>query len=601
MPERAFTHMWIGARISGVGTVLLACLVGAATGCGEVTKSTDSEATGEAGADGTLSGNDAGDTSDSSTGTGIGGAGGADATSTTGAGGVTLLDCEPGIAATSQVPRLLNREYDNILHDVLGVSGVEANEGRPPSSLLNDDFDGPMNHYAWDAYQNAADVVAAEVMASDNRSRFMSCDPTTDDGCYEDTIRSFGRKMFRRPLTDEEVARFLEFTEADANWTPDEISEAILYGFLLAPSFLMVPELNPELEGDAFRLSSYEMATRLSLMLWGSVPDDELNEAADQDMLATKEQILAQAERMIQVRGSAGPQVAAAHAAYLEMSASTSHWWKVIHDPEIFPDYTDDTQLAFQGEVDAFFEEVAFEGGTFEDIYLSNVAFVNRDSAAIYGLDPSDYDAELSLVELDASERPGIFTRGGFLSSFSSYDATSPIQRGAFLAVNVLGVNPGVPEPNAVVEPTPPVDYATRREQIEALTQEQPECAGCHLIINGPGFVLENFDAVGAWQTVDRYGGPIDTTANVTFADGSVRTISSPLELMEAIAEDPKARLVYAAKLVSFFTRRAPNVNDACLVNDVTSKLLEDRDYTMLDLIVDLTQADSFRLRTAEQ
>lgn len=104
---------------------------------------------------------------------------------------------------------------------------------------------------------------------------------------------------------------------------------------------------------------------------------------------------------------------------------------------------------------------------------------------------------------------------------------------------------------------------------------------------------------MGRWQVVDPLGGAIDPVAEVTFADGSVRTIDSPLALMEAIADDPTARRLYAQKLVSYFTGRDPNDNDACMVDTIATRLSESG-YGMLDVVVDLTQADSFRLRTVD-
>ena len=581
-------------------TLLLVAVMLALMGCGSTTNN-DTQAPEDS-----ASGTDGTDTT-SGGGNGTGGAtgsGGAVHTSatgeTSGTGGTTSTTtggCEPGIPATSQVPRLLNREYDAIIDDLLGVSSLAAADGQAPSSLLHEDYEGEMNHYAWTAYQEAAARIAEEVIATDNRSRFMSCDPTVEASCYEDTIRSFGRRIFRRPLTDPEVERFMALTEVEASWTTDQVSEAILFAFLASPSFILVPELSAEPEGAGFKLSNYEVATRLSLMLWGSVPDAELDAAADQGLLDTPEQIRAQAERMLLVRDQAGPQVSAAHQYYVRSSSDASLWWRTVHDPALFPHFTDDSRAALHGEVAAYFEELAYGGGSFQDIFLSGMAFVNRESAALYGLDAAEYDADLTRVELDATERPGIFTRAGFLSSFSGYDATDPIRRGSFLAVSILGVNPGPPDPDAVLTPVPPGEYATRREQIEALTTSQASCNACHELINAPGYVLENFDAVGSWQDIDPLGGPIDPVADVTFADGSVRTVGSPLELMQAIADDPVARHLYAQKLVSFFTGREPNANDACMVEDIATKLALD-DYRLLEVVVDLTQADSFRLRT---
>lgn len=496
--------------------------------------------------------------------------------------------CLPGVAPTSQIPRLLNRQYAAAVRDLLGAETSDA---------LNDDYTGAMNPYSWAGYQLAAREISAAVMAGDNKSMFMDCDPTTP-GCYEDTIRTFGRKAFRRPLAQEDVDRFMSLTTIVPAGTPEEISEAILEAFLVSPSFIMLPELAEDVvEGDVITLNSFEVATRLSMILWGSVPDDELNAAADAGLLTTKEQILEQALRMIDVREKAGPHLGAAHGSYLGMDEDLSHWWKVRQDTTLFPTFSDAAVPAMEAELLAFFEEVVFTG-SYEDLFLSNVGFVNQATAAFYGLNPADYTEELTRVELTpAEQRPGFLTRAGFLSSFSSFDQTSPILRGAFITVNVLGVDPGPPDPLVRNQEAPPGDYDTRRAEVIALTSP-PGCARCHgEFVNPPGFAMENYDAVGAWQTVDRLGGDIDPVQDIYLDDsGSKVLVNSPMELMQLISQNPKTKELYARKLVSFATGRLPNSNDACVV-DAAALQLSDT-YTSLDLFTDLTQADSFRLRT---
>lgn len=503
--------------------------------------------------------------------------------------------CVPGVPATTQLPRLKNHQYDNVMRDLLDVRTLS--NGALPSSMLNSDFDGPMNPFAWDAYQTAAKVIAAEVMSGPNRSKFITCDPA-EPGCLTQTIRDFGRKAFRRPLTEAEVQRFEKLSQTDPPGTPEEVAETTLYAFLVSPSFLMLPELSQEaMENSAYKLSSHEVATRLSMLLWGSMPDEILSKAADDGLLATKDQILQQAQRMIAVREKTGPMVAAFHRVYTEMENPLSHWWKVQHDKTKFPLYNEAALPSLAAELDAFFEEVAFEGGSFQDLYLSNVGFVNKDTAALYGLDPAGYGDQLTRVELDANQRPGFLTRAGFLTSYSSFESTSPILRGAFVTIHVLGVDPGPPNPEALQVEVPPGDYKTQREVTVALT-EQEDCKHCHIpFVNPPGFALENYDAIGKWQTVDPLGGPIDPKVVVAFSSDNVKEINSPREMMEEIGRGAPAKRIYAKKWVSFAFGRQPNANDACVVNDIDSKLAQDG-YTVLDLLLDLTQADAFRLRT---
>jgi hypothetical protein len=508
--------------------------------------------------------------------------------------------CVPGVPPTSQIPRLLNRQYEAAVRDLLGVTGV-GGDNRPVSQLLVADSDGPMTPDSWRIYQDVASQIARAVMSGPNRVRFIGCDPAAA-GCLEQTIRTFGRKAFRRPLTDAEVTRFLRLGQTMPAGTPAEVAETTLLAFLVSPSFLLIPELatTQDPAGMGIRLSAHEVATRLSFMLWGSVPDDELNAAADAGELETDAQILTQAQRMIAVREKTGPLVASFHRDWIQMNNGNAHWWKIDHDPETYPLYSTDAKPSWQAELDAFFQDVAFSGGSFEDLFLSNAAFVNADNAAIYGLDPARYRAEMTRVELDGMERPGFLTRAGFLSSYASYDATSPILRGAFISVYMLGVNPGPPIPGATMM-TVSGDFSTQRAYVEELTKPMA-CAGCHSIINPPGFVLEHYDAIGSLQTVDPRGGAIDaavTTATVNFGDGKVLEVTSPVQLMQEIAQTPKARLLYAQAWVSYAFGRAPNGNDRCLVEQLDAELTQ-AGYGILDLLADLTQADAFRLRVRE-
>lgn len=505
--------------------------------------------------------------------------------------------CVEGIPSTSQVSRLLNREYDNVIRDLFEITALASEGGAAPSSLLNPDFDGAMNTFAWTAYLNAAETIAAEVMGGAARTKFIDCD-AADATCLESTIRTFGRKAFRRPLSDEEVASFMRLNAITPTGTPDEVAEAILFAFLASPSFLMRPEMNAEAEGAAFKLSPHEVASRLSFVLWGSIPDDELSLAADNGALVTPDQILAQAQRMVAVRDKSASLVAAAHRAYLGMDGTVPHWWNRTHDTSKFPNYTDEAIPAMQAELDAFFEDVAFGGGSFDDLFLSNVGFVNNLTAPLYGLDASAYGSDLTRVEFQPPEqRPGFLTRLGFLSSFSRYDTTSPILRGAFVTVRLVGVDPGPPRAGVENTPRPEGDFTTEREVVDQLTSPDA-CSRCHReVVNPPGYVLETYDAAGSWQVTDPLGGPINGTADVVFGDGGPKTITSPQELMTEIVQGELARRMYAERLVAFSLRRSPNSNDACLVNELGAKLSGDG-YTVLNLLADLTQADSFRLRT---
>ena len=209
-------------------------------------------------------------------GTGTGGSVGPAGVAGAGGSGTTAT-C--GIPATSQVPRLTNQQYDRTVRDLLGVTAVTRFNGLPPSSQLAPDQAGSLTAQAWDLYFFASEAIAAQVMADANlRKNFMACEPTGDGTtCLKDTIIAFGRRAFRRPLTTTEVARFEKIVTNRAMLTATgaatEVAEVLLQTFLVSPSFLQRSELATTSDGPSrFVLSSHEVASRLSYMLWDTRP-----------------------------------------------------------------------------------------------------------------------------------------------------------------------------------------------------------------------------------------------------------------------------------------------------------------------------------------
>jgi len=560
---------------------------------------------GTGGGDGGVGAGGYGGTSGKGGSSGTSGTGGTSGAGTGGTGGDVA--CVPGVPTTSQIPRLSGAEYDRTIRDLLGVTGLTAASNAAPSSLLAPDQPGSVSTIAWSAYQSVGELIAQQVIADAGlKAKFMTCTPVPDDAtCFHDTIVAFGRRAFRRPLATEEVADFdalvAKGPDITEHGTEDEIAETLLFAFLVSPSFLQRAETaeTPEEMGH-FVLSSYEVAQRLSFMLWGSTPDPELDDAANADRLSTAEQIAIQADRML-ADPKARDMVAAFHRYYLRMGDNT-RWTLSDHDPLLFPGFTRDLLPVMQAETEKLFDDVVFGSkGTFQDLLLTNKAFVTAGTASFYGLDPSRFGAELTETTLE--QRPGFLTRLGFLNAYSSYSRSSPILRGAFIAKEVLGLNIGAPPPGAPETPIPnDPTLDTNRKLWDAVTAGAA-CRACHQeLINPPGYVLEAYDAVGRFQTVEAATQvPIDTAADVVVSDlGDVEHVANPAELMEVLASSSGAQHRYATKWVSFAYQREDVPADQCIIDEVAQKMASDG-YTVLNLVADLTQADSFRLRAVAQ
>jgi hypothetical protein len=519
-------------------------------------------------------------------------------TPTASVGQSNIIACVNGIAPTTQIPRMTDAQYDNLINDLVGVTALTSNSNLPPSSLLSPDSAGSLDAIGWNGYLTAAQAIAAQVMGNTtSKAKFMSCDPTTNTTtCLTTTVQTFGRKVFRRPLTTTEVTSFMRLNSLTPAGTPAQVAQAILAAFLASPSFIMLPELNQTASGSSFQLNNYELATRLSFLFLNSTPDDTLATAANSTTLMTKAQILTQAKRLLQSPKAAS--MATAFAQYYLAIQNGSHWLNnTSHDTTKYPAFTASSYAPAMAEINSFFQNVTLNGGTFKDLFLSNVGYVTKDTAALYGLTGTTYTSTPMQVTLDATKRPGFLTRVGFLSTFAHSDVTSPILRGAFITGRVFGINPGQPDAKFLMA-TPPVgNYTTQRDAVAAMVANQP-CLGCHgTFINPPGFVLEHYNAVGTWQDTDPLGGSINGTADVYFSSTDTKTISSPSALMTEISTLPNAQYTFAQEWVAFASNRNANGNDACTVNTLSSSLAQSS-YTVASMMADYTQADSFSLRT---
>src|SRR3954470_4452261 len=533
-------------------------------------------------------------------GPGHGGAGDVDAgMSTASVGQSNAIACVNGIAPTTQIPRMTDAQYDNVINDLLGVTALTSNSNLPPSAMLSPDSAGSLDTIGWNGYLTAAQAIAAQVMGNTTaKAKYMSCDPTTNTTtCLTTTVQTFGRKVFRRPLTTTEVTSFMRLNSLTPAGTPAQVAQAILAAFLASPSFIMLPEVNQAKSGSSFQLNNYELATRLSFLFLNSTPDDTLATAANSTTLMTKAQILTQAKRLLQSPKAAS--MATAFGQYYLAIQNGSHWLNnTAHDTTKYPAFTASSYAPAMAEINSFFQNITLNGGTFKDIFLSNVGYVTKDTAALYGLTGTTYTSTPTQVTLDATKRPGILTRVGFLSTFAHSDVTSPIFRGAFVTGRVLGINPGQPDAKFLLATPPDGNYTTQRDAITAMVANQP-CLGCHgTFINPPGFVLEHYNAVGSWQDTDPLGGTINGTADVYFSSTDTKTISSPSALMTEISTLPNAQYTFAQEWVAFATNRNANGNDACTVNTLSTSLAQSS-YTVASMMADYTQADSFSLRTA--
>jgi hypothetical protein len=525
--------------------------------------------------------------------TGVGpGGGAAGGIGTIPGGGATT--CVPGVPATSQMPRLTRLQYDNTIKELLGLD-------MQPSTMLAPDTTGSVDQRAWDGFQAAADALSqAAIAAAVSKAKVIPCTPSGDGAaCAKMFIESFGKKAFRRPLTADETTRFTNLYAnrmmLTAGGTFDQAAQLIIKAFLVSPSFLTRGEISEATpENGTFLLNGYEVATRLSYTLWNSMPDDALFTAAAGGKLNTAAGILAEAQRMLK-DPRARAMVSAFHESYAHMGEST-RWADYARDTTLYPTFDKAMIPMMAEETRRIFDYLAFEkNATFKELLTSPVAFVNSTLASVYGV-AGTFGTDYTMVNLDPATRSGVFTRAGFLAAYSLFNRPSPILRGAFIQKEVLCTTIAPPPPG--VEGTPlPTTGATNRERVDQQTAGA-ECASCHhTVINPTGYAMENYDAIGRYQASEA-GAPVNSAANVLI-DGKTVPVTGPVDLMNKIAASAQAQSCYAKKWVESAYQRVLTPQDVCTVQGLATKVGQDG-YTVVNLVADLTQSQSFRYRAKE-
>lgn len=506
----------------------------------------------------------------------------------------------------SPLRRLTPLEYDNTVHDLSGLaaspsSGLPFSRAFPPMTLTstfsNDARNETSNPQALEeAQEKAALEIAATVAAAENRAAAgCATDAAASITCARAFISSFGKRAFRRPLTSRELNEYEGlFTGASSAATYQDRIAQVVSAMLQSPNFLVRVEVGvPGPGAQVIALTPYELATRLSYFLWGSMPDAELFAAADANALSTVEQLTAQAQRMLQTP--------AAHRAASEFHREWLAWDRVADQMKpnsLFPSWTPKLAADLVTEALTFGDQVFWNDGRLATLLTASYSFMNGRLASHYGL-PAIGDNSFVKVNLDPNQRSGILTLGAFLAAAAGGTLSNPVARGAYIRTHLL-CSPVPPEPPGLLI-DPPLTLpagATTRQRYEA-TESAPVCSSCHRLIDPLGFALENFDAVGQWRatdgdaSVDASGtivGAVDPATNGPF--------NGPVELGRKLASSGDVRACVAAQWFRWANGRMETFpDDACSLLAINQRF-QNAGYDMSVLPLAIITTDAFRYRS---
>ncbi len=503
-------------------------------------------------------------------------------------------------------PRALRRlsrwEYDRTVGDLFGIVSTRATSFVDDALANGFDNNAQATRVAGalaSQLAGAADEIAEEVGAPAKLAALLPCSASSKgEACARDYLASVGLRAFRRPLSAEETERYLVLFRSvsaetwDAEGAPlDSFAEgikAMTSALLQSPHFLYRRELGAPNAGGGHDLGPYEIASELSFLLTGSLPDDELFAAAAAGQLGTEEQLVAQAKRLL-----ATPRAREALAHFIELWLQIGGLPQTTKDATVFPEFNEGVRAAMAQETRDFVARVLAEGGSFADLFTAEYSVATPALASYYGLPAPAADG---LVSTAGTPYGGLLTQGAVLASHAKFLEPGLIERGKFVRTRLLCLDTPPPPPSLMVAPPPPDPSLSTRERFARHSTEEP-CRSCHRLIDPIGFGFERFDAVGKHHVVEN-GKPLSASGELVGVEGG-----APFEdvrgLEALIATNPEAQRCFALQWSRFAYGLDKLGTATCPIATVQNEFAAG-DQSLEGLILSVVRQAHFRSRGGE-
>lgn len=481
-------------------------------------------------------------------------------------------------ASTPQRPvlrRLTHHQYASTVRDLLKEPS-DASSQFPPEDFV----DGFKNQYQSqqlspaliEAYGASAERLAANAFRRGDSRKLLPCDPRTGNAaCRDEFIRGFGRRAFRRPLTEEEISRYTGLFTAEPGFL--EGAKAVIEAMLQSPAFLFWMESTPRAEWKP-----YATAARLSFFLWDTMPDDALLDSAAKGELSTASGAERAARRMLE-----DPKAKIALDEFVSQWLRFDRVFAAARERRTFPQFSREFVLASAEEARRFVGDLVWNGRNFMDVFRASYGFINADLAAVYQVPAPPRDFER--VEFPAAhQRAGVLGQALFLTLTSKPEDTAPTGRGLFVREQFLCQQVPPPPPGAaanlpVLSEAKPV---TNKERLAEHTSNRA-CSSCHSLIDPIGFALENFDAIGVRRDKfrilfypDEHEAKkpskevfldLDTSGEIAGVPDS--RFNGPRELGELLARTRQCQECVVKQAFRYMTGRHERRSDAALIERV--------------------------------
>jgi mono/diheme cytochrome c family protein len=435
------------------------------------------------------------------------------------------------------------------------------------------------------------------VSQTSSRALIFVCDPKQEEesSCARRITGHLAHRAFRRPVTADEVTRLMKFYDAgrQRGGDFDQGIEQMVAAVLASPNFLYRGSLGaPVTSGGAapateFALTDLELASRLSFFLWNTGPDDELLTLAEAGGLTKPGAMEKQVRRML-----ADPKASSLVTNFAMKWLNLDSLDSVKPDAVLFPGFNDQLRSDFSKEATAFLSSVLLEERSLLDLLTADYTFLNDRLARHYGI-AGVAGPQFRRVSLTEKERWGLLGKAAVLMRTSYGDRTSPVLRGAWVLDKLVGTPPTPPPPDTATDLSQKAGEVpkTVRARLEQ-HRSKATCRQCHGVIDPAGLPLENFDAIGAWRTIDTQAqSPID--ASTVLPNGV--PINGVVELRTQLADRP-ATFVTAVteKLMMYAINRKLEYFDMPQVRGIVRGAAKDN-YKLSSIVLGIVNSESFR------
>ena len=433
-----------------------------------------------------------------------------------------------------------------------------------------------------------------------SRREIFTCHPRQGaeaQACATEILSRMARRAYRRSVTERDVAPLMQafdFGRQDGGSFDAGIQFA-LEQMLVSPGFLLrlYPDPAEAGPGQPYRLSDWEVASRLSFFLWSSIPDEELLDLAESGRLTDPAVLEQQVRRMLRDPRAVDTLVEDFAAQWLNVRRLKD----VVPHETSYPHFDVSLLEALQRETELFVASTVRENRSVMDMLSADYTFLNERLARHYGVS-GVYGSHFRRVTLpDREQRGGLLAQGALLAVSAYPDRTSPVLRGKWLLDNIIGSPPAPPPPNVntnLDEEEPGARPAGIRERL-AQHRTNPVCSTCHSVIDPLGFALENYDVLGAWRTVDERG-------NSLYTDGKMLNgveIQGLAGLRAELLDHPEdfVRTV-TEKLMAYALARRLEYYDQPTVRRIALEAASD-EYRWSSIILGIVKSPAFLMRTA--